>query len=85
MEEWGEPIGQQVRALAAQRTPPQVEALGALLTAVDDHCTKLRADEEEAVWRRVRAHFPGFARALNLVWHLEHDYGRPEQCGGDHP
>ena len=64
-------------ALAETLTPTQADELLGIVAAVDSaiQAATYRADDE--TWRRVLAHFPGLAPALDVVWSHVHCLAGP--------
>jgi hypothetical protein len=53
--------------LASELSDAQVEALFALLRAMDDRAVAVRTDEEDATWQAILAHLPGIAPSLEVI------------------
>jgi hypothetical protein len=54
-------------ALASQLPDAQIEALLALLRAMDDRAVATQTDEEDATWQGILAHVPGLAPSLEVI------------------
>jgi hypothetical protein len=53
--------------LASELSDAQVEALLALLQALDDRAVTAQTDAENATWQAILAHLPGLAPSLEVI------------------
>jgi hypothetical protein len=57
----------QALALASELSDAQVEALLALLRALDDRTVAAQTDADAAAWQAILAHIPGLAPSLEVI------------------